>query len=48
MSEKTVRRVLKEIEMNGMLEYREIGNRTVYVVVNEDMIPSFHQVYRTP
>jgi len=46
MSERSVRRILKEIHHHGLLEHREVGNQKVYVVENEDMIPSFHQLHQ--
>lgn len=45
LSERTVRRCVSEIESKGFLEYREIGNQTVYVVTDEDLIPSSHNIY---
>lgn len=46
MSEKTVRRILKEMERFGLVEYREVSNQKVYVVVDEDLIPSVSKLYR--
>ena len=45
LSERTVRRCVKEIESSGFLEYREIGNQTVYVVTDDNLIPSSHKIY---
>jgi Fe2+ or Zn2+ uptake regulation protein len=45
MSKKTVRRILKEVEKYGVVEHREIGNQTVYIVEDEDLVPSVSKLY---
>lgn len=45
MSEKTVRRILSEVEHQGLLEYREVSNTRLYVVTDAELIPSLSKLY---
>jgi DNA-binding transcriptional ArsR family regulator len=45
MSEKTVRRILSEVEHQGLVEYREVSNTKLYVVTDEELIPSLSKLY---
>lgn len=46
ISERTVRRCLDTLLGRGLLEQSEVGNTTVYVVENRDLLPSGSQIYR--
>jgi len=45
VSERTVRRCLDTLEDKGFLQSRKVGNTTVYVVFDEDLLPDAHKIY---
>ena len=45
VSERTVRRCLDELEDMEIVHSREVGNTTLYVVYNQDLLPSAEQYF---